>query len=316
MNYRQHIILLFCVFVTSRLLAGNGTSGFEFLRTDFSARTSAMGGAFVAMRGDINGVFHNPAGLAYTSERQLSLNYVSYLLDINGGQAGYSQRLPNLGQISAAILYFDYGAFDETDQFAQKTGRSYGANDIAIAVSYADVLEQYFSYGVSLKFVNSKIDAWTASALAFDFGLLYEAPFEQDLFFGISLLNVGTALSAFVDTKERLPLSLRVGFAKKLAHLPLEFNAGLNDLNIKEDSIWDRLKKFSLGGEFTLSQMLRLRLGYDNDLHQGLDTGKGAGFAGVSLGFGLLWQDYRFDYSFSSFGDLGATHRFGFFGSL
>jgi hypothetical protein len=307
---------VFCLFLVPRLLAGDGTSGFEFLRTDFSARSSAMGGAFVAMRGDINGVFHNPAGLAYTSERQFTFNYVSYLLDINGGQAGYSQRLNNLGQISAALLYFDYGAFDETDEFAQKTGRSYGASDIAIALSYADILEEYFSYGVSIKYVHSKIDEWTANALAFDFGLLYEAPFEEDLFFGISLLNVGKTMSAFVDTKESLPLSLRIGFAKKLAHLPLEFNASLNDLNVREDSIWDRLKKFSLGGEFTLSQLLRLRLGYDNDLHQGLDTGSGAGFAGISLGFGLLWNDYRFDYSFSSFGDLGATHRFGFYGSL
>lgn len=315
MVFKKIILLSYLLFSTG-LIAGTGTSGFEFLRTDFSARSAGMGGAFVAMRGDLNSFFHNPAGLAFIQERQFTFNYVSYLLDINGGQAGYTQRLPQLGQISAAIIYLDYGAFDETNEFAEKTGRSYSANDFTIAVSYADDLEEYFTYGVTLKYVNSKIDVWSANALAFDFGLIYEAPFEEDLFFGISLLNVGKTMSAFVDTKESLPLSLRLGFAKKLAHLPLEFNASLNDLNVSEETIWDRLKKFSVGGEFTLSAMLRLRLGYDNDLHQGLETGKGAGFAGVSLGFGLIWNDYRFDYSFSSFGDLGTTHRFGIFGSF
>lgn len=315
MIYNKNFIMA-VFFYTSGLFAGNGTSGFEFLRTDFSARSAAMGGAFVAMRGDLNGLFHNPAGLAFIQEQQFNFNYTSYLLDINGGQAGYSYRLPQMGQLSAVVIYLDYGSFDETNEFAEKTGRSYGANDFSVAFSYADELEQYFTYGVALKYVSSKIDVWSANALAFDFGLLYEAPFEEDLFFGISLLNVGKTLSAFIDTKESLPMSLRIGFAKKLAHLPLEFNATLNDLNVAESSIWDRLRKFSLGGEFTLSKIFRLRLGYDNDLHQGLDTGKGAGFAGISLGFGVLWNKYRFDYGYSSFGDLGITHRFGIFGSL
>jgi len=113
-----------------------------------------------------------------------------------------------------------------------------------------------------------------------------------------------------------LPLSLRLGFTKKLAHLPLEFNFAFNDLNVRENNFWDRLKKFSIGGEFTLSQLIRLRLGYNNDIHQGLDTGTGAGFSGVSIGLGLQISSYRFDYGFSSFGDLGATHRVGLTGEI
>ena len=104
--------------------------------------------------------------------------------------------------------------------------------------------------------------------------------------------------------------------AKKLAHLPLEFNVSLNDLNVSEDNIWDRLAKFSIGGEFTLSEMLRLRLGYENEVNRDLKLGKERGFAGVSMGFGLLWRDYRFDYAYSSFGDLGSTHRFGIYGTF
>ena len=58
MVYKKIILLGYFLFSTG-LIAGPGTSGFEFLRTDFSARSAAMGGAFVAMRGDLNSFFHN-----------------------------------------------------------------------------------------------------------------------------------------------------------------------------------------------------------------------------------------------------------------
>ena len=313
------VALLFLnIFVLAGAIrAGESTSAFEFLRTDFSSRSAAMGRAFVAMRADINGLFHNPSGLAFTDQRQFVFNYMDYLVDFKGGFAAYTQRLEGWGQVSASALWLDYGQFDETDQYARKTGRNFGAYDLALAVSYADVLEEYFSYGVTVKYVHSKIDIYTADALAFDFGLMYEAPFEDDLYFGLSLLNVGRALNAYVDTREPLPLSLRLGFSKKLAHLPLEFNASLNDLNVAENSFWDRMAKFSIGGEFTLSDLIRLRLGYENAVNRDMKTSvNGAGFSGVSLGFGLEWNDYRFDYSFSSYGDLGNTHRFGLGGTF
>jgi hypothetical protein len=215
---------LFFVFLLLAVLscqAADGTSAFEFLRTDYSTRAAGMGRAFVAMRGDVNGLFHNPSSLAFTEERQFVFNYVDHLLDFGGGFAAYSQRLQGYGQISGSVIWLDYGDFDETDDFAQKTGRVYGAYDLALALSYADELEQYFYYGVTVKYIHSKIDNATAGAIALDFGLMYAAPFEENLFFGISLLNVGNNFDAFMTTKEALPLSLRLGVAQKLAHLPL-----------------------------------------------------------------------------------------------
>jgi len=312
----KNIIFLVLILLSVPLYAGNGTSGFEFLRIDFNPRSSAMGGAFLGMRGDVSGILHNPAGMSYADARQFNFNYVNHFLDIGGGQAAYTQRIPGHGQISGLISYFNYGDFEETTEFANKTGNTFGAHDIAFAVSYADVLEEMFSYGVTVKYIHSKIEMYSASALAVDMGILYEAPFEENLFFGLSLLNLGQPVSAFISTKESLPLSLRLGFTKKLAHLPLEFNFAFNDLNVRENNFWDRLKKFSIGGEFTLSQLIRLRLGYNNDIHQGLDTGTGAGFSGVSIGLGLQISSYRFDYGFSSFGDLGATHRVGLTGEI
>ena len=83
----MHKYIFLWLISISYAFGGSGTSGFEFLRTDFSPRTSAMAGTWAAMRSDINGVFHNPAGLASTQERQFMFNYMDYLLDINGGIA-------------------------------------------------------------------------------------------------------------------------------------------------------------------------------------------------------------------------------------
>ena len=313
---RSALLLLFTFLLSEQLTAAAGTAGFGFLNVDFNSRSSAMAGAFMAMRGDVSVIMHNPAGMAYSNEKQFGFDYVNYLLDINGGQVVYTQRIDGHGQISGAISYFNYGKFEETTEFANKTGNEFGANDIAFALSYADMLEEMFSYGVTVKYVHSNIDMYSASAIAMDFGLLYEAPFEDDLFFGLSLLNLGKPLDAFISTREDLPLSLRLGMSKKLAHLPLEFNIGLIDLNVAEDSFWDRFKKFSIGGEFTLSEVIRLRLGYNNEIHDGLDTGTGAGLSGVSIGLGIHYDKYRFDYGFSTFGDLGAIHRIGISGQL
>jgi hypothetical protein len=318
MENMKKLLLISCLtlMIAGNAAAGDGTSGFEFLRTEYSSRSAAMGRAFVAMRGDLNGLYHNPSSMAFTDQRQFIFNYMDYLVDFSGGFAAYTQRLLGLGQISASVIWLNYGDFEETNEFAQQTGRTYGAYDLAFAVSYADVLETYFSYGVTMKYVHSKIDMYTANAIAFDFGLMYEASFSDNMFFGISILNVGQSLSGFVDTKESLPLSLRLGVAKKLAHLPLELNFSFNDLNVSEQDVWDRLAKFSIGGEFLLSELFRLRMGYENEVHRDVDTGQGSGFAGVSLGFGIYWKDYRFDYGFSSYGDLGSTHRFGISGTF
>ncbi len=302
--------------LVSFAFGGAGTSGFEFLRTDFSPRTSAMAGSWTAMRSDINGVFHNPAGLASLQERQFMFNYMKYVLNINGGNAGYSQRVENIGQLSAMIVYFDYGIMDETTDEVIRTGRTFGASDIAFAVSLSDYLDDRFAYGVTIKYVHSSIENYNATAFAMDFGLIYEAPFEDDLFLGISVLNFGQSLTAFIQTKEDLPSTVSIGVSKKLAHLPLVLNVNLNYLNENENDFMDRIKKFSIGGEFTLSSKLRLRLGYNNDLHDDLETINGAGFAGVSAGLGFLWNKFRFDYTFSSLGDLGSISRFGISGEL
>jgi hypothetical protein len=310
-------IVLLISFLGQFVVAGNNlTSSFEFLRTDFSARSAAMSNAFTAVRGDVNGLFINPAGMAYIQERQYGCNYTDYLLDISGGSAAYAYIMEGYGVLGIGIIYMDYGNFEEKDEFANPTGSDFSANELAFTVGISNYLDDRFTYGVNLKYIFSKIHDYNASAVALDFGIIYEAPFQDDLYFAFSLMNVGSNFEYYGKTKESLPLTMRIGFTKKLAHLPLELGVALNDLNIVSDELIDRLKRFSIGGEFRLSELLRLRLGYNNDLHSSVETTTDVKFGGVSGGLGIYWRQFRFDYAYSNYGALGSTNRIGITGTI
>ena len=101
-----------------------------------------------------------------------------------------------------------------------------------------------------------------------------------------------------------------------MAHLPLEISLSLNDITQQADTFADYFKRFSIGGEFRVSEMLRLRLGYDYDLHDGLTNSTDEKFGGLAGGAGVVWKQFRFDYAYSNLSVLGNIHRFGFSGTL
>ena len=94
-----------------------------------------------------------------------------------------------------------------------------------------------------------------------------------------------------------------------MAHLPLTLFVDFHKLNEQEDKFSDRLKSFSVGAEITLSSVLTMRLGYNNEKRKELKLGSFAGLAGFNVGLGVFISDYRFDYGFSSMGQAGSLHR-------
>lgn len=310
-------VLVLTLICFQTLLAGNKlTSSFEFLRTDFSPRTIAMSNAFSTLRNDVSAIFINPAGLAFSEGRQFGVPYTKYLLDISGGYMAYTQPVEGFGILGASIVYIDYGTFKETDEFATETGSSFSASDLALTLSWGDHFEQNISYGANVKYVFSSIENYNASAIAVDLGLIWDASiFQDNLFFGFSVLNIGSNFEYYADVKEPLPLSTRFGFSKILEHLPLEISLSLIDIH-EEENFGDIFKDFAVGGEFRLSESLRLRMGYNNRRHLDLAATEESEFGGVSGGLGIYFGKYRFDYAYSNYNLLGNTHTFGLYGTL
>lgn len=298
-------IALFILSVLSSDLFSQNT--YEFLKIDMSARAAALGGTFVSNHDDPNIIFYNPAGLYLLTENPISFSFVKHLLDINLASLSYSTQVEDIGRFGGAIKYINYGSFTQADEFGNREGE-FGAGEVAFVFGYANSLDPNFSYGVNLKYIYSKIADRNSSGLGFDVGLNYFVP-DEDLSIGFAVMNIGTQLTSYYNEKEELPLDIIIGVSKKLEHLPLRLSLDFHKLNTDREDFAARFKAFSLGAEFTLSKVLKLRFGYDNEKRSDLKIGTSAGIAGFNAGLGAIISDYNFDYGFSSLGAIGALHR-------
>ena len=280
---------------------------YDFLRLDMSARAAALGGTFVSNTDDPNVIFYNPAGLKTLTGSPISFSFLKYLLDINLASITYSTELEKIGRVAAGIKYANYGRFTAADEFGNITG-DYGAGEIYFVLGYSNLIDKNFYYGVNAKFIYSSLADRSSSAIALDLGLNYNVP-EQEFSVGFAILNAGTQLSSYYSTRENLPLDVTAGISKKLTYLPLRLSLDFHRLNDNQSNLFNHLNAFSIGAEFTLSKVLRLRLGYDNLKRQELKIGTLAGLAGFNVGLGAVVKGYSFDYGFSSWGAIGALHR-------
>lgn len=300
------ISLLALLFIST---IGYSQTTYEFLRTDMSPRASALGGSFVANSDDADVIFYNPAGLKFLDETPVSFSFVKHLLDINLASVSVSREFDGIGRFGAAVKYINYGSFTEADEFGNRSG-DYGAGEFAFLLGYAGKLDDNFFYGSNVKFIYSGIQDYSSTAIAFDIGLHYAVPGE-DIHVAVAFQNIGTQLSSYLDTKENLPFDATLGFSGKLKHLPLRVFLDFHKLNKESENIISRFKNFTVGGEFTLSRVLTLRVGYDNEKRKELKIGTFAGMAGFNIGLGINIKDYNFNYAYSSFGEIGALHRIG-----
>jgi hypothetical protein len=145
-------------------------------------------------------------------------------------------------------------------------------------------------------FLREKIDEEKAQAFAVDFGGLYFVP-GSSLILGANIQHVGTKMK-FVEESFSLPVNAKLGAAYRMIDGALTFAVDVNrpvdsDLNI------------GLGGEYKIMGTINLRAGYRYTLG-GNDLGTASG---LRAGIGVEIRDYKLDYAFVPYGELGQAHR-------
>jgi hypothetical protein len=287
------------------------TAVYEFLRLDRSARVAALGGNSVSIKGDVVALFQNPASISNEVDKSASFSFQKNLMDINAGFIAYGRELKGIGDFGVGLSYINYGTFTRAD-VAGNTGGEFTAGDLCLQLGYGRELEKYsfgtLRGGIGLKYIFSNIAEFSSSGVAFDAGLLLDIA-DEKLQIGISILNVGTQISTYAGFSEPLPLDIRIGATTQLEGLPLILSIGFINLADKTDKALDKLKFFTIGGEFLLSEQVRLRTGYNNKLRQDLSVGSALGLSGVSGGLGIELKKFKFDYAFSSLGVIGIQHQ-------
>ena len=276
--------------------------GFAFLNTEMSARGAALSGAMVAKIGEVHGLFHNPASLAGIEGIAWSTNYLNHLLDMGGGNLIIAKST-NKGSFGIGAASIDYGTFERLDDRGNNVGADFVASDLLLSFGYGYQLVSFLSVGANLKWASSNIDEYSANAMVFDAGFVYENS-ELDLTIGGGIFNLGKS-SAFVDTEDPLPTNYKLGLSKLLAHLPLRVNLEGTWLTYGN---W----KAAASGEIMISPNFNLVIGMNSN-RLDLDTSSLGEdfFSGGSLGFGLNFDKWRVDYALTSYGGAGSIQRFG-----
>lgn len=280
---------------------------FPFMYSMMSARMAALAGSTVAMTNDGHNVVMNPAGLATLQSNSVGGTFIKHVLDIGAGYATYNRDVDNVGTLAATVSYTTYGAFDRADAQGTVTG-TFQSSDVVVGVSLARELDTLISYGVTAKVLHSTLDDMSSTALAIDAGMIFQFP-KQRTNIGISILNLGTQLSTYDGTRDRLPMDLRIGVNHRLRGLPLLVNASLNHLTDDVGSLVDRLLNFSVGGELYLGKVIQARIGYTNAVRNTSAVNVPGQLTGLSGGIGVHLPSLDFDYALSSLGAASVVHR-------
>ncbi|MCD4651937.1 MAG: PorV/PorQ family protein [Candidatus Cloacimonetes bacterium] len=284
-----------------------GTSGFNFLKMNFSTRAAAMGNAYTGLSNDADGVFFNPAGLVRTTRMELATTYLNYFEGYNGGSLAFVLPVEKNIRLATFIQFLTTSDIEKTlvdaaGNYAGTDG-TFGSTDFVVGLSYARVLNDVLYLGSNLKFISETIDDNNAVAIAGDISLMHRTT-NDDLMLGASLRNVGKQLTYFTDAEyaEGLPTVAEVGFS----YHPLEqLYANLDICKPLTSDIYGKL-----GVEYKVHRLLSLRGGYKTNAADWKLGGDYDWLSGVSMGFGVCWKSYMIDYAAVSYGDLGLVNQF------
>jgi len=278
-----------------------GKTTFSWLKAAHDAEIAA-GGETMAARDGHAGLLVHPAAIAGLSESTLKLSYVSHYVDTQFGTIGYARRV-NGRDLGVRISYVNYGEFVRTDRQGQRLG-TFSAGDIGLSFNVARQLREDLKVGAMLSYYSSKLDDFSAQAVAADFGLLYNPPF-QGLTVGATLMNLGTVTKSYSsDYTDVLPLTFVAGARKELSHAPITLMADAifpNDSDIA----------FAFGIELNMRDTFFIRAGSRSRSKIDTEIMKAnTDYSGIqTFGFGVVLQGYRFNYAFCPDDALEDVHK-------
>ncbi|NND77830.1 MAG: type IX secretion system protein PorQ [Flavobacteriales bacterium] len=342
---RKVQLFLFSIFICLNLEAQiGGSEDFIFLELPSAARQAGLGGNLISISdADINLAYSNPASLNEKHNDQISFNYNSYLAGIKYSNVAFAKHYKDLGTFSANVQYFNYGEFEELDEFGNQLG-TFKPSEYMVSLGASRAIDSSFTVGAHLNYISSQLYTATASALAMDLGAHYQIQ-EQQLSMGFVLKNIGFALSDLSENEEtEVPFEVQFGITKRLAKSPLRFSLTLENLQqwdltyqdpselnqidpltgeiiiIEDPSFLDKLMLHTVfGTEFLLGENMHFRFGYNYRRRQELKIDTKPGTAGFSWGFGLKVNKFHLNYGRGTYivgqgtNQLSISTRLGYF---
>jgi hypothetical protein len=324
-------LFLFCAVSYGQI---GGKYVYQFLNLVTSPRQAALGGKTITIYdNDVNQAHFNPATINAEMDNHLALNYGSYFKEVTYGTASYAYTYDrHLQTFQAGVNYVNYGKFDGYDQNGLATSQFTG-NEIALSVGYAYSIPNTDVFiGANAKLISSTLESYHSFGAAIDIGVLYIDE-KNDANWGLVIRNIGTQITNYAGTNEKLPLEIIAGVSQELENVPIRWHLTLENLqqwNIafsnparaqssidgssKEEKVTflnNAIRHVVFGVELFPQKAFNLRLGYNFRRAEELRVLEQRNFSGFSLGFGLKMNKLKFNYSYSRYTLAGNTSLFG-----
>ncbi|MGB9621392.1 MAG: hypothetical protein ACPL4C_03000, partial [Brevinematia bacterium] len=181
----------FLVVLLSLFLVGEVYS-LSLLEGTVGARPLSLAGAYIAVGGDNESIFWNPAGIPNVEYGSISIGYQNRFLGFNYVETYGSFKVP-IKNISLLDGFGGFGfAFWSTEDerwndINELEGKVY-ANEYLFALGYKKVFSDALSFGVSLKLGGKSVDDVSSMTFLVDVGALSKI---EGIGIGLAVKNIG-----------------------------------------------------------------------------------------------------------------------------
>ena len=311
------LIILFNCPVCAQTLGGN--AAYNFLKLPSSPMLTAAGGFNVSYKiSEVGHSANNPSLLDAEVSSQVNASFNAFLGNIKTYSLTSAHHVNKINTtFGGHIYYVDYGSIPATDAAGNRSGE-FRPVDFVAQISAARKYLERWSYGGTIKFINSSYGQYSSNAIAVDFGLLYQDSLNG---FSASMLakNMGGQLKTYAGEKEDLPFDLQVGITKRLAKAPFGFSLTvhhLHNFNISyNDTVFNNDNGFSPPSSFNkifshfvlathlyLGKHLEATIGYNHLRREELSIpNSGNGLAGFSAGLRIQFSRLQILYARSTY---------------
>lgn len=298
---KSFIVIISVLLSAIAMQAQESQEVYSFLRLPVSAHAAALGGDNITLTDDDPTLlFHNPALINGVSDKSLNLNFMTYMEGSKTLSASFVKAFKERASWAASAQYMDYGTMKETTVENVQTG-DFSARDIALAGTFAYMLTNRISGGITGRFISSHIAGYSSAAVAIDLGINY---FDEVHCWSLSAVakNLGGQIKAYNDDFERIPLDLQLGVAKRLVGSPLRLSMTLSRLNR-----WDTglIRHVAVGADLLLGDNIYVAAGYNfrraHEMKISDSEGESNHGAGLSLGAGLQLERFKLQASYAKY---------------
>jgi len=296
---KKTFVFCFLIFATNLSFASfsnedAGTRSVGTLRVIPGGEQMALGQTGTSYTTAANALFWNPALLGTDEHGSLFLSHSVQVEGMNQNHMALSIPYRSQTGFGIGVTYADFGSLNQTSDIGAPLD-NLNPHDLLVSGGFGFPLG-FLRLGVSGKYISSEIRN-KASTWASDVALWLPIQ-RKSTALGLSYQNMGAEIQ-YDQKKEKLPGVLRIGLHHTLFN---KWRLALEGLAPK-----DQDPTLALGVAYRLlfpsTLQFFLRGGYNHSLAADKQD-----LAGMTLGVGLKYKRFGFDYAWVPLGELGSTH--------